>query len=190
MQGEWQGYLDQLLGDLEGVSRKGWESADVGPWVSTNSFIQAQLALTQNLLVRLPDDVYNLVFAQLSEGQSAGESAEQIADRIDRVLTFTGSQWWPNRAKVITATETHRAWMSGVLGAAQFYQPANGRWVKEWVSRSDEEVRPAHRRADGQTRTLRDTFTVGGESLMYPGDPAGRASLVIRCRCDMLIKES
>lgn len=186
----WATKVDGLVGNLEGVAEAGWSATVDGPYVSTNSFVQAQLALTRNLLVRLPDDVYNRIFAEISEGQAAGESTEQIADRIDVVLTFTGSEWWPNRAAVIAATETHRAWMSGVLAAAQYNEPASGRgWVKEWVSRDDADVRPAHRRADGQIRTLRDTFTVGGESLMYPGDASGRADLVIRCRCDMLIKE-
>lgn len=191
MQGAWQAYLDRFLGDLAGVAEQGWESLDAGPWVSVNSFVQAQLAITENLLVRLPDDVYNRVFAALSEGQAAGESTEQIAARIDAVLTLSGSEWWENRARVIAHTETHRAWMSGVLGAAQQFQPPSGRgWVKEWVSRDDAEVRPAHRRADGQTRAIMDTFTVGGESLLYPGDAAGLPGNVIYCRCDMIIKEA
>lgn len=188
--GMWVSKVDQFLDDLEEVARTAWVATVDEPYISTNSFVQAQLAITRNLLVRLPDDVYNRIFAEISEGQAAGESTEQIADRIDVVLTFTGSEWWPNRAGVIAATETHRAWMSGVLAAAQYNEPAGGRgWVKEWVSKEDADVRPAHRRADGQIRTLRDTFTVGGESLMYPGDASGRADLVIRCRCDMLIKE-
>jgi hypothetical protein len=28
-----------------------------------------------------------------------------------------------------------------------------------------------------------EPFTVGGASLMYPGDPAGPAEEVINCRC-------
>lgn len=188
--GVWVSQVDRFIDDLEEVARTAWTTTMDEPYISTNSFIQAQLAITRNLLVRLPDDVYNRIFAQISEGQAAGESTEQIADRVDMVLTFTGSEWWPNRARVIASTETHRAWMSGVLAAAQYYEPAGGRgWVKEWVSKEDSDTRPAHRRADGQTRTLRDTFTVGGESLMYPGDASGYAWNVINCRCDMNIKE-
>jgi hypothetical protein len=34
-------------------------------------------------------------------------------------------------------------------------------------------------------------FDIGGEALMYPGDPAGSAGQVINCRCAMgwVVKE-
>lgn len=187
---EWATLLDSMIMPrIETVVDHGWTWQSGQPFVSTNSFVQAQLALTRNLLVRMPDDVYNLIFAQVSEGVSAGESDQAIADRIDRILFTTGSEWWENRAKVIARTEANRAWNSGVLAAAQYYQPPSGRgWTKTWDADLDGHERPAHRRADGQTRALTDMFQVGGEDLRFPGDPAGRADNVINCRCSMTIK--
>lgn len=189
---DWADLVDsQILPALEQVAAAGWEDQSGQGYISTNGFVLAQLAMTRNLLVRMPDEVYNLIFEQITIGQTNGETREQIADRIDSVLFWTGSEYWPNRAKTIAVTETHRAWQAGVLGAAQFYEKATGEgWWKVWNAEDDANTRPCHRRADGQRRRLRDTFQVCGEDLMYPGDPAGSAANVINCRCDMHILET
>lgn len=187
----WTGQLDRvIMPALDTVVNHGWRWQSGQPFISSNSFAQAQLALTYNLLVRLPDDVYNAIFAEISEGMANGESNDVIADRIDRKLLTSGSEWWENRAKVIARTETNRAWNAGVLAAAQYYEPPTGRgWTKTWDADLDGHERPAHRRADGQVRGLTDTFQVGGEDLRFPGDPAGRPENVINCRCSMTIKK-
>lgn len=187
----WAELLDsEVMPALETVVDHGWTWQSGEPFVSPNSFAQAQLALTRNLLVRLPDDVYNLIFSQISEGQALGESNQAIADRIDRTLFSTGSEWWQNRANVIARTETGRAWNAGVLAAAQYYQPPVGPgWSKVWDTDLDGHERPEHHRANGQARALTDTFQVGGEDLRFPGDPAGRADNVINCRCGLQIRK-
>lgn len=180
----------ELIPALEDVAAAGWVDQSGKGYISTNGFVLAQLAMTENLLVRMPDEVYNLIFEVIVRGQTDGWSQQQIADKIDSVLFFTGSEYWPHRAKTITVTETHRAWQAGVLAAARFYQPSTGRgWTKTWVAEEDDNTRPCHRRADGQTRRLSEPFQVCGEELMYPGDPAGNAANVINCRCDMNITE-
>lgn len=187
----WEAQLDSvIMPALETVVDHGWTWQSGEPFVSANSFAQAQLALTRNLLVRMPDDVYNLIFSQISEGQALGESNDQIADRIDRILLSTDSEWWQNRAKVIARTETGRAWNAGVLAAAQYYEPPTGPgWLKVWDTDMDGHERPEHHQANGQARRLSDTFQVGGEDLRFPGDPAGRADNVINCRCELRIRK-
>lgn len=186
----WTSEVNTLLGYLDETAGEAWGAQSGREYVSTNSFVRAQLAMTENLLVRIPDDVYNRVFAAIADGQTDGHSREQIADAVDAVLTYTGSEWWINRAQVIANTEVHRAWQAGTLAAAQYYQPATGpSWIKEWKTDMDGRERPSHRRADGQTRRLSEPFQVGGAMLMYPGDAAGPADEVINCRCDMIIRE-
>jgi hypothetical protein len=187
----WADELDRvIMPALETVVDHAWRWQSGEPFISTNSFAQAQLAMTRNLLVRMPDDVYNAIFAEISTGMANGESNDVIADRIEAKILTSGSEWWENRAKVIARTETNRAWNAGVLAAAQYYQPPAGRgWVKVWDTDVDGHERPAHRRAEGQTRSLSDTFQVGGEDLRFPGDPAGRADNVVACRCSMTIKK-
>lgn len=180
----------RILPALEVVSDHAWRWQSGEPFVSSRSFQLAQLALTRNLLVRLPSEVYNSIFAEITEGTNAGESNEQIAARIDRTLLSMQAEWWHNRAKVITQTETNRAWNAGRLAAAQYYEPPTGPgWLKVWNTDMDGHERPAHRRANGQARRLSDTFQVGGEDLRFPGDPAGRPDNVIFCRCGMDIRK-
>lgn len=186
----WTGRVRGLLAYLQGTAAQSWEQESGRTYVSNNSFVLAQLGMTENLLVRLPDEVYNRVFASIVEGTNAGESKEQIAERVDSDLFLTGSEWWHTRANVIAQTETHRAWQAGIMASALYYEPATGPgWVKEWVTDMDGRERPSHRRADGQTRALSEPFLVGGALLRYPGDPAGPADEVINCRCDMIIRE-
>lgn len=187
----WAEQLDRvIMPALRTVVDHGWVWQSGQPFISSNSFAQAQLALTRNLLVRMPDDVYNAIFAEISTGMANGEDNDTIADRIEAKILTSGSEWWENRAKVIARTETNRAWNAGVLAAAQYYQPPTGRgWTKTWDADLDGHERLAHRRADGQTRGLTDTFQVGGEDLRFPGDPAGRPDNVINCRCNMTIKK-
>lgn len=52
---------------------------------------------------------------------------------------------------------------------------------KTWVSAGDETVRPSHSDADGQSVPVDDTFDVGDEQLMYPGDPEGSDDETINC---------
>lgn len=190
VQPQWAEQLDaKIMPALDTVVNHAWRWQSGQPFVSVNDFTQGQLALTRNLLVRLPDDVYNLIFSEISTGQANRESDEAIAERINQILFTTGSEWWENRANVIARTETNRAWNAGVLAAAQYYQPPTTRWVKVWDADLDGHERPAHRRADGQVRGLTDTFQVGGEDLRFPGDPAGRADNVINCRCSMTIRK-
>lgn len=188
---DWSNQVDSvIMPALETVVDHAWRWQSGQPFISSNAFAQAQLALTHNLLVRIPDDVYNEIFFILSDGQARGQSRDTIAARIEGTLLTSGSEWWENRAKVIVRTETNRAWNAGVLAAAQYYEPPTGPgWVKVWDADLDGHERPAHRRADGQRRALTDTFQVGGEDLRFPGDPAGSPSNVINCRCSMTIKK-
>lgn len=187
----WIGQVDDvIMPALDTVVDHGWRWQSGEPFVSGNSFAFAQLALTRNLLVRMPDDVYNEIFFILTDGQTKGQSRDVIAARVDATILNTGSEWWQNRANVITRTETNRAWNAGVLAAAQYYEPPTGRgWVKVWDTDVDGHERPEHKKAEGQTRALTDTFQVGGEDLRFPGDPAGSPWNVINCRCSMTIKK-
>lgn len=56
---------------------------------------------------------------------------------------------------------------------------------KFWLATPGPRTRPTHAAADGQTVGLRDSFTVGGESARYPGDPLLSAGERIRCRCSL-----
>ena len=190
-QPQWNEEVDTLVEQLQEVARRAWEAATDAPFVSTDSFIQAQLAQTRNLLVRIPDEVYNLIFAEISDGVNAGEDIRQIAERIDNVLNTTASERWPNRARLIAVTEVNRAGNAGALAAGFQNQRIEGTPLfKRWLDSSDRRVRPTHRKADGQQVPLEQPFIVGGFPLMFPGDPTGPPEEVIGCRCSLLVVEA
>lgn len=88
-----------------------------------------------------------------------------------------GAAGWAQR----TAEETAAA---AVEGARHTVLTAAGdRLARVWRTRRDSKVRPAHRRAEGQTVHGADPFLVGGEAARYPGDPRLSPGNRINCRC-------
>jgi hypothetical protein len=101
--------------------------------------------------------------SQPSEPPTEGE--------IERVVRWVG---------VYTVNSaTYRA---GVEGATK------GRF-KTWVTMHDDDVRSMHSAVDGQTVPLRGTFSVGGEKMLFPGEPVGSPEHWINCRCLLQITE-
>lgn len=151
-------------------------------WVST------YLNEAGNRLVRLPDEVYGLIVAELERGIREQESIPDIAKRVQVVLTATGSERWPNRAVTVARTETIAAVNAGVFRSAQLEAEQRGDPApfKQWLSTEDKRTRPTHVEADKQRTLLSERFRVGGAQLLFPGDPTGPAQEVIMCRCSLL----
>lgn len=180
----WNSRMERFLRDLREVARHGWNdtAGDLGeslPFDPQSSILQDQLQRTRNLMVRTPDEVYRRVVGELAKGGSIDEQAE----RVRRLLDFTGTENWESRAKTVASTEVWRAYAFGGYAAAQRLSLRHGGITKRWDSRRDAAVRNGHRRAHGQTRPLNQPFEVAGEALMVPLDPVGSPSNVINCRC-------
>lgn len=184
---EWQAEVDRILQALTPAAREGWMAADLpGEFDINDPYIQTNLAITKNLLVRIPNEVHARVVAAILEGVNAGEPMERIVQRVQDVLDYTGSEDWPGRAKVIAQTEVNRHFNSSMLahGLLRERQGVGG-LQKRWDTRMDGKERPAHHAADNQVRPLMQPFLVGGEELMFPVDPRGTPSNVINCRCEL-----
>lgn len=126
--------------------------------------------LIQRLLDRLIPEI-------MDQGIGGGGAAQtMLRDRIK-------SEWHRMkyyRTERIVRTEVNRAANWGSLeGARSLDIPQN----KVWISAFAPESRPEHEAADGQKRDLNEPFEVWGESLMYPGDPAGSGQNTINCLC-------
>lgn len=61
--------------------------------------------------------------------------------------------------------------------------PAYSDATQTWNAVGDDRTRTDHQDADGQEVGLGEAFTVGGEDLMFPGDPAGSDENTMNCRC-------
>lgn len=187
----WQAEVDRIVAALTPALIEGWAGAHLpGDYDPRDPYIQANLALTHNLLVRIPDEVHAKVVAQILEGTNAGETVSQIADRVDQVLDYTGSENWDGRAKVIAQTEVTRHFSSSMLAHALLVAKQDKRqFMKRWDTIMDDREREAHRQANGQTVSLGQPFLVEGFPMMHPGDPKAPPGLVCNCRCSLHIQE-
>lgn len=179
----WRGEVDTLIEWLKGhaVGGKGF---------STSSEVSSHLNRVRNLLVRIPDEVFEDIRRELIEGNNKGDSTKTIANKVNGILDVTGSENWRNRAQVIAVTEVNGAlnagWFSGAVAQqTQLGQPL----AKKWIATHDSHTRPEHKAADGQTVPLNNPFIVGDEPLMYPGDKSGSPWNIINCRCSAAVVE-
>jgi uncharacterized protein with gpF-like domain len=140
------------------------------------------LEMIRRRITSVTETTRQQIVNQITAGQNAGEGIAAIAKRISDNVGIISRQ----RGALIARTETHGAANYGADGAAR----ATGlKLRKEWVAAGElpesegGRTRDDHWEADGQIVDMDQAFEVGGEMLMYPGDPAGSAGNVINCRC-------
>ena len=173
--------IGSVLGDAwRRVTSIGTPSTD--PWTA------AYLNQAGNRLRHVPNEVYALVVREIERGITEGLDIPTVTRNVELVLTSTGTDRWPNRARTVARTETMGAVNAGVFRAAELDAEARGDVApaKVWIATDDSRTRPTHVDADGQRTLLRSPFRVGGASLLFPGDPVGPADEVINCRCTIL----
>jgi len=123
-----------------------------------------------------------LINKALQEGWSIPQMQNAITDLF--------SIWESYRTERIARTETIRA---SNAGSRELFQEW-GVQKHEWLSTKDDRTRTYdntdgkydHLEADGQVVNIDEPFTVSGESLMFPGDPAGDPGNTINCRCTII----
>jgi hypothetical protein len=120
------------------------------------------------------------------QAERAGEGIPAIQERLSEFFGDRKSDWQTERIARTTMTGASNA------GSWQAYQQAqdNGLQLqKEWVSAlQPSRSRESHMEAHGQVVGINEAFTVDGEALMYPGDPAGLPGNIINCLCGMIAK--
>jgi Phage Mu protein F like protein len=175
---EWLAYLTRVWMAI--VPQAGELVSDVLEKQSQDIFVRAAIGWLRNngaeRIVGITDTSRDVIGDQIRIGTQKGETTQQIADRIRKHRRSIS----PGRAEVIARTEVHAAANYGSqVAAIESRIPMK----KVWTARAD--ARDAHQAASGQKRALNDTFRVGGERLMYPGDSSfgGSAANVCNCRC-------
>lgn len=127
-----------------------------------------------NKAQQITDRSKKLLRGILSTAVDKGFSTDDTTRAIEAHLAT------PARAAVIARTEVHTA---SNVGMHEQAVETNLEFTKVWGATEDLRTRESHAIADGQRRAMREPFSVGGASLMFPGDPAGPAKEVINCRC-------
>jgi len=182
LQPAWNAEVETILTEIGKIGLAAWNEATEVPPVSRHAFVVTYLAQVESLLVRIPDEVADLIFAEITDGVNAGESVDQVAARVDHVLSYTDSERWPNRARTVAVTETTRAYGAGTLAAGMEQSRVTGRVLrKRWDTEGDEKVRGAHREIDGAMVNIFMPFYVDRFPMMFPGDPTAPAELVVNC---------
>jgi hypothetical protein len=111
------------------------------------------------------DDMRDAFAKELGEALAKTKSA---ANKDHQLETITG---W-------VAQMAHNAGIEAATTA-----DPNGSVGLEWVTMGDSSVRHPHEEANGQTVPTGHEFDVGGEKLLYPGQPVGDPGNWINCRC-------
>ncbi len=130
-------------------------------------------------ITNILDTTRQQVRDELKAGVDAGESILQLAKRIQSLFSGPNAK---NRSRLIAVTEVISASNLGSQAAAR---STGLRLEKEWIATPDSHTRETHAAADGQRQPLDTPYTVGGASLMFPGDSSlgAPASELCNCRC-------
>lgn len=140
-----------------------------------DSLLRARI---QRFAEYLPDATYERLKESLQEGIAAGENSRDLARRVEE-----GMDREVSNASTIARTEILPCYHEGQVEGMRQSGVVEG---KEWLSAFTPTSREDHVTASLQVVGLDEPFSVGGELLMYPGDPSGSASNIINCLCDVL----
>ncbi|MBW8017073.1 MAG: phage portal protein [Planctomycetes bacterium] len=139
--------------------------------------VRRALRISSQKITKTNKTTRKMIADQLTEGLENGEDLNQLTDRIKTQL---GS----NRARHLKIARTHT---SGAVSAGrQEGMKAVGGELKSWITSRDDHVRDAHKSAEAKYDKgipITEHFDVGGEMLMYPGDPSASAKNIMNCRC-------
>ena len=122
-------------------------------------------------VTKINETVKKQIRQTLYEGLSAGETVQQLADRIRKVYNMASK-----RAVTIARTESGAC----INGARFITARKEGAREHTWITARDELVRPTHAAQDGITIRIGDKFPNG---LRFPNDPEGPPGEIINCRC-------
>jgi hypothetical protein len=154
----------------------------------TDADTAAYLNEVGNRLRNVPNEVYARIVREIETGVARGDALPDTEARIRALLTASGTDLWPSRARTVARTETLAAVNGGAYTGAVRDAEERGDVapMKVWLATEDTRTRPTHRDADAQRTLLTSPFEVGGAQLQFPGDPRGPAQEVINCRCTFL----
>jgi len=122
------------------------------------------------------------VFKLFDDRLKAGKTLKETTAEVFKVMK--SPRFFKYQAERIARTETTAAANYGAVqsGAVSGYE-----MQKQWISAMDKRTRDPHASTNGSRADQKDAFIVGGEKLLYPGDPNGSAGNVINCRCTVAV---
>ncbi len=115
----------------------------------------------------------------IRNGMETGLTITQISQEIQEVTNLN-----VYRATRIARTEVISASNIASFESATMTGKVKG---KRWITAGDDRVRAAHSNVTPSGYIpMNDRFSVGGESMLHPHDPAASAKNTIHCRCRLV----
>lgn len=151
------------------------------PWKMPQAETLEFLAARENRLSKVPDDVFERIRDQISEGLTEGDSLKDIAGRVRAEFNEISD----GRAKTIAHTETAAAYGKGRNTAMR----QSGVKFKRWLTSNNNNVRAAHKLMNRTIVPFTEPFVVynpkTGETdeIQFPADSSGAPWNVINCHC-------
>lgn len=163
---------------------KSYSNKRIGPLLGWESNILSTI-LTQiagritSITTNVKDRIRSIITTSFEKGLSVSDT--------ERAIRKEFGQYSKQHAILIARTELVSASNLGsILGA----KSTGLNLEKGWLSTRDQRTRIDHIAANNQYVPLNGVFTVGGESLQYPGDPSASAANVINCRCTLVYRKA
>jgi len=134
--------------------------------------------MLETVSTKVNDTTWNELIDLFQEAEAEGLGIPAMQERLSAYFGDRKSDW-----------QTERIARTTMTGAANF--GSNEAWSQSgvvdehmWISALlPDRTRDEHAAAHGQVVKLGERFTVGGESLRYPGDPEGRPENIVNCLC-------
>ena len=117
----------------------------------------------------------------MTQGILQGESIPKLAERLAKEVADSDMKASIRNARTMTTGAQN-------AGREDSYRRAEEMGInmlQEWRATLDMRTRHEHRMLDGQRQHVGDPFEVGGEEIMYPGDPSAPGYLIYNCRCTL-----
>jgi len=134
-------------------------------------------ALVFNSGTKVNETTVDIIYEQLKRAQAenlpVAKFAQDLHDKIAADLSRARSMLWAR-------TESAKV---DNFGQLEGYKETEFVDEKGWLCSFVPESRDDHIAASGREVKLDETFDVGGEDMMYPGDPAGSPGNVCNCLC-------
>jgi hypothetical protein len=129
------------------------------------------------------ESVWGELVGIFQEAELAGEGIPAIQERINAFYGMVKEDWYTERIA--------RTTMNGASNMAdvEAWKQSGVVEKKVWISAlQPNRSRQEHMDAHGQEQALDAFYIVGGERLMYPGDPNGSPGNIINCLCTQIAK--
>ncbi|MEW4368619.1 phage head morphogenesis protein [Paenibacillus kandeliae] len=145
-----------------------------------SAFVQQLKNLVPDMNATGIDTMLRTFKSAIETGKTPAERAQLVKEVSAQAANGEEGPFSTQRAVRISRTMTTAA-ANG--GKQEGWMQSEVVKKKKWRAAGGKRTREDHRKANGQIVNVDEPFTVGGEKLMHPGDPAGSAKQIANCRC-------